>query len=113
MAGFTGGRKPLGSGGFPIGPPPPIVTQTTNLGTDTFYLLGFDLAEAINPTGSSLSPVKVTETGSVSSDTYYILGAVLAESGAPGSSGGAFRITEMGSVGSDTYYVLGFVLSEH
>ena len=113
MAGFTGGRKPLGIGGYPIGPPPPTVTETTNVGTDIFYLLGFDLAEASNPTGSSNPPVNVTETGSVATDTYYILGMVLAESGAPASSGGTFQITETGSVGADTYYVFGFVLREH
>lgn len=113
MAGFTGGRKPLGVGGYPIGPAPPVVSETTNAGTDTFYLLGFDLAEGINPTASSISPINVTETGTVSSDTYYIMGMVLAESASAATQGGAFRITEMGSVGSDTYYILGMILSEH
>ena len=112
MAGFTGGRKPLGIAGYPPVTPGPTVSETASIGTDTFFLIGFDLAEALNPVGSSNPPVRVTETGSNATDTYYIMGLVLAESTSAGSVGASFNITEQGSVGSDTYFVFGFVLAE-
>jgi len=112
MAGFPGNPRRLGSAGIPPAGPPPIVSETSNTGTDTFYVLGIALAEDIAPDGSSYPAVRVTETASNGTDSYFVLGFVLTESGSSGSSGGTFRITETGSVGTDTYFVLGIVLSE-
>lgn len=112
MAGFTGGRKPLGVAGIPPDAPGPIVTASPSIGTDTFYILGLTMAEEIDPTGAGNPPVRVTESGTNATDTYYVLGFVLAEPSSVGTNAGRFRILEQGSVGSDTYYVLGFVLAE-
>lgn len=112
MAGFTGGRRPLGGAGIPPAAPGPTVSASATLGTDTFYMFGAALAEEIDPTAAGFPPVRITETGTIASDTYYVLGFVLSEPSSVGTNAGRFRITEMGSVGSDTYYVLGFVLAE-
>jgi hypothetical protein len=112
MAGFTGNPRKLGSAGIPPSLPPPVVTETTSVGTDTFYLLGIALAEDINPNGSGYPPVRATMTASPGTDTYYILEVVLSESLTMGPTAGTFRITETGSAGSDTYYALAIILSE-
>lgn len=113
MAGFPGNSRKVGSAGFPPGAPPPLVTETTSVGTDTFYIGGIAFAEDINPNGASNPPVRATATGSTgATDTYYMLAAVFAESGSPGSSAGTFNATATGSVGSDTYYILGIVFGE-
>ena len=112
MAGFTGGRKSFGIAGIPPAAPGPIVSLSSTVGSDTFYLAALTMAEDINPDGPSYSPVRSTAQASNTTDTYYILGIVMGESGNSGSNSGRFRITEMGSVGSETYYILGFVLSE-
>jgi hypothetical protein len=112
MAGFPGGRKPLGAAGIPPSAPGPTVSESSSIGTDTFYLLGLTLAEDTNPTGSGNHPVRITESGGNATDSYYVLGFVLAEPSSVGTNAGRFRILEQGSVGSDTYYVLGFVLAE-
>lgn len=115
MAGFTGNPRKLGAGGIPPGPPPPVISETASVGTDTYYIMGITLAEDISPTGPSYPPVQAKATASTTqgaTDTYYILGCVLAESTTNTSASGTFQVTVTGSVGSDTYYIFGLVLSE-
>lgn len=112
MAGFPGGRRPLGGAGIPPDAPGPTVSASSTIGTDTFYLFGAALAEEIDPTAAGFPPVRVTETGTNASDTYYVMGFVLAEPSSVGTNAGRFRITEQGTVGSDTFYILGMVLAE-
>lgn len=112
MAGFPGNPKRLGSAGIPPPGVIPTVTATTNFGTDTFYEMGFVLAEDINPNASANPRVSITATPSNATDTYYAISLVLAESTTHDPTAGTFRITATGSVGTDTYYALAIVLSE-
>lgn len=112
MAGFPGGRKPLGMAGIPPGAPPPFVTATANPGLDNYYLMGLALAEDINPVGSANTPQKATFNATIGTDTFYTFGFVLAESSTIGPNAGSFRMTAQGSVGADTFYIFGLVLAE-
>jgi hypothetical protein len=112
MAGFTGNNRRLGSAGIPPAADPPVVTETTNTGTDSFYIAGLAFAEDIAPNGAANPPVNAKATTNTGTDSFYVLAAVFAESGAPGSSGGTFNVTETGTAGADTYYILGMVFGE-
>jgi hypothetical protein len=70
----------FGESATPVGSanPPVQALATPSNATDTYYILGFALAESMAPSTSAGS-YQVTETGSAGGDTYYVVGFVMSE----------------------------------